>query len=259
MLVPPASVMRSSMKVPVPVVMSGLRIDLEEDRRLGQRGDLVGHRLDVGLHLRHQGVGRGAGAHQQAEVVQVVHRLVERRRVDHVDLHAQVLELAAQAGLDAAGGQHEVGLHGDDLLDARVGEVADLGQRLGGRRVVVVGRAGDHLAAGADGEGDLGVGRRQADDALAAAFFSVTGLPASSLTVIGPAARPTATRRPVAVPLAGAAGGQDGGRQGQSGQQQCDDGGPTAATRTPEDHACRVPSLSDRRVDSCHAAHGLDV
>jgi hypothetical protein len=100
----------------------------------------------------------------KAQVLQVRHRLVERRRVHHVDLHTQVLKLAAQTCLDAAGGQHQVRLHGDDLLNARVGEVADLGQRLGCRRVVVVGGAGHHLAAAADCVGHLGVGRSEADD-----------------------------------------------------------------------------------------------
>ncbi len=85
--------------------------------------------------------------------------------VDDVDLHAEVLELAAQLGLDATGGQNEVRRVRSGLLDVGTVEVADLGQALGFLGVVVVARAGDHLVAGADGVDDLGVGRRQAHDA----------------------------------------------------------------------------------------------
>ena len=99
------------------------------------------------------------GAGELADVLDGGDGVVVGLGVDDVDLDAELLELAEQLVLQAAGGEDQVGVERGDLLDVGIGEVADLGQGLGLLGVVVVAGAGDHLVAGADGVGDLGVGR----------------------------------------------------------------------------------------------------
>ena len=142
-----------------------LAVDLEEGRRAGGGRDLGLHVVLGLLHGVGDLLGLLGGAGELPQVGDVGHHAVVGRGVDDVDLHAELLELAAQLVLDTAGGQHKVRLERGDLLHVGVGEVADLGQALGFFWVVVVAGAGDHLVAGADGVGDLGVGRSKAHDA----------------------------------------------------------------------------------------------
>jgi hypothetical protein len=76
-----------------------------------------------------------------------------------------LLDLLDEVGARARIGQHQVGSLADDRLGAHV-QSAQFGQACDGVREIREVVSGDDAAACADGAGDFGCARLQADDAL---------------------------------------------------------------------------------------------
>ncbi len=138
-----------------------------EDARAREREHRLLHRLDPLLEPHHERTGRRFAARQLPEPPD------ERRRVRDVvggdEIHGNSDSRELCEGVLACpfrGGDHEIGLEGDDRLEARRDHPADLRLSLGLRwKVAEVGHA-DQQGLGAQRVEDLGDTRHERDDAL---------------------------------------------------------------------------------------------